>query len=467
MNKNLRNGLIVTAIGVIIWFLPIPAGLNAAAWHLFAIFVATILAFILQPLPLGAIALLGIGITGLFRIVKPSDILSGFGNTTIWLIVSAFLFTKGFAKTGLGRRIAYKIMATIGDSSLKMAYAIVLSDLIIAPVAPSNTARVGGILYPIVRSLSSAFGSEPGETTRKIGSYLMKTTFQANCITSAMFLTAVSSNTLVAALAMQTSKVQISWETWAIAGILPGLIALTLAPYIIYKLYPPEITKTPETKVIARKELDTMGPMSWGEKVVTGTFVVALLLWSTANYTRIDATIAAIVCVGIMLVGKAIEWQDVLEEKSAWDTLIWMGALLSLAGALNKLGLIAWFAKIVGASLVGYSWPISLGILLLVYMYSHYAFASLSSHVTAMYAAFLAVAVASGAPPFLAAMSLGVISALYGGLTHYATGPAPIFFGSGYIPQGTWWKIGFIMSIVNLIIFIGIGGMWWKFLKLW
>ncbi len=467
MNKNLRNGLTVLAVGVVIWFLPVPAGLSVPAWHLFAIFVATILGFILQPLPIGAIALIAIGLTGLFGIVKPADLLSGFGNTTIWLIVSAFLFAKGFVKTGLGRRIAYKIMAAIGDSSLKMAYAMVLSDLIIAPATPSNTARGGGILYPIVRSLSSAFGSEPGETSRKIGSYLMKSTFQGNCITSAMFLTAVAPNSLVAALAMQTSKVQISWGTWAIAGILPGLIALALAPYIIYKLYPPEITKTPEAKVIARKELDTMGPMSYGEKVVACTFVIALLLWSTATYTKIDATISAIVCVGIMLVGKAIEWQDVLEEKGAWDTLVWMGALISLAGALAKIGLIAWFAKIVGASLVGYSWAMSLGILLLVYMYSHYAFASLSAHVTAMYAAFLAVAVAAGAPAFLAAMSLGVISALYGGLTHYATGPAPIFFGSGYVPQGTWWKIGFIMSVVNLIIFIGIGSMWWKFLGLW
>ncbi|HWQ61573.1 MAG TPA: anion permease, partial [Negativicutes bacterium] len=106
-------------------------------------------------------------------------------------------------------------------------------------------------------------------------------------------------------------------------------------------------------------------------------------------------------------------------------------------------------------------------ILLLVYMYSHYAFASLSAHVTAMYAAFLAVAVAAGAPPFLAAMSLGVISALFGGLTHYATGPAPIFFGAGYIPQGTWWRIGFIMSVINLIIFVGFGSIWWKVAGLW
>ena len=467
VNKNLRNGLISIAVGLIIWFIPVPAGLKPQAWHLLAIFIATILGFILQPLPIGAVAFISLGLAGILNVLTPADILTGFGDVTMWLIVSAFLFAKGFIKTGLGRRIAYKIMGTIGDSSLKLGYAMVLSDLIMAPATPSNTARAGGIMYPIVRSLASAFGSEPGESSRKIGAYLMKTTFQGNCITSAMFLTAVAPNSLVAAMAMQTAKVNLSWGTWALAGIVPGLIALALVPYIIYKLYPPEIIKTPEAKEIARKELDKMGPMSRGEKIVAGVFVLALLLWATSEFTKFNATVVAMVCVGIMLIGHAIEWKDVLEEKGAWDTLIWMGGLISLAGALNKLGLIAWFAKLVAGGLVGIPWMVALGILLLVYMYSHYAFASLSAHVTAMYAAFLAVAVGTGAPPFLAAMSLGVISALFGGLTHYATGPAPIFFGAGYIPQGTWWKLGFIMSVVNLVIFIGIGGFWWKVVGLW
>jgi DASS family divalent anion:Na+ symporter len=467
VKSNVKNGLIVLLVGVVIWFMPVPAGLKPQAWQLFAIFVATILGFILQPMPIGAIALISVGLTGFLKVVSPADVLSGFGNTTIWLIVSAFLFAKGFIKTGLGRRIAYKIMGEIGDSSLKLGYAMVLSDLIIAPATPSNTARAGGILYPIVRSLSSAFDSEPGTSARKIGSYLMKTTFQGNCITSAMFITAVAPNSLVVALAAQTAKVNISWGTWALAGIVPGLLALAITPYILYKLYPPEITKTPEAKALARKEIEKMGPMSSGEKIVAAVFVLALVLWATASFTNIDATMVAMVCVGIMLIGQAIEWKDVLEEKGAWDTLIWMGALMSLAGALNKLGLIGWFAKIVGGALAGVSWWVALGVLLLAYMYSHYAFASLSAHVTAMYAAFLAVAVAAGAPPFLAAMGLGVISGLMGGITHYATGPAPIYFGAGYIPQGTWWQLGFIMSVSNMIIFIGVGGLWWKLLGLW
>jgi DASS family divalent anion:Na+ symporter len=467
VNKNLRNGLIAVAVGIIIWFIPVPAGLKPQAWHLFAIFVATILGFILQPLPIGAVAFIGLGLAGLLGVLKPAEILTGFGSTVMWLIVSAFLFAKGFVKTGLGRRIAYKIMAAIGDSSLKLAYALAISDLIVSPATPSNTARGGGILFPIVKSLSSAFDSEPGQSSRKIGAYLMKSTFQCNTITSAMFVTSCAPNSLCVAFALSTAKVTITWGAWALAGIVPGLIALAIAPYLIYKLYPPEITKTPEAKIIARQELEKMGPTTWGEKVVAVTFVLALILWATSSWTKIDATVSAIVCVGIMLIGRAIEWKDVLEEKGAWDTLIWMGGLISLAGALTKVGLIAWFAKLVGGSLTGFSWEAALVILFIAYMYSHYAFASISAHVTAMYAAFLAVAVAAGAPPFLAAMGMGVISGLMGGITHYATGPAPIYFGAGYIPQNTWWRIGFIQSVVNMIIFAGLGSIWWKIAGLW
>ena len=341
MNKDLRNGLIAVVIGLILWFLPAPAGLKPQAWHLLAIFVATIIGFILQPLPIGAIAFISLSIAGLTKTLTPAEALNGFGQSIMWLIVSAFLFALGFIKTGLGKRIAYKIMGAIGDSSLKLGYALVLSDLVIAPATPSNTARAGGIMYPIVRSLCSAFGSEPGESSRKIGSYLMKTAFQGNTITSAMFLTSVAPNTLVAVLALQTAKVQISWGTWALAAVLPGLISLAIVPYLLYKIYPPEIDKTPEAKEIARKELEKMGPMSSGEKIVSGVFVLALVLWATGSITKIDATIVAMLGVGIMLIGKAIDWKDILAEKGAWDTVIWMGGLISLASALTKYGVIA------------------------------------------------------------------------------------------------------------------------------
>lgn len=466
MKTKLRDGFITLAVLLVIWFLPVPQGVKPAAWHLLAIFVATIVGFILHPIPTGAIAITAIGLSGFLKVIKPAEALSGFGNATIWLIVSAFIFALGFIKTGLGRRIAYVVMKAIGDSSLKVAYALAIADLVVAPATPSNTARGGGILFPIVRSLCSAFNSEPGESSKKIGSFLMNSAFQVNCITSAMFITSVAPNSLAVSLAAKAG-VDISWGTWALACIVPGLIALAVCPLVVYKLDAPEIKHTPEALEVAQKELEAMGPMSKAEKIVFGVFILALILWATASITGINATMTALVCVGIMLIGGAIEWQDVTENKSAWDTLIWMGSLMALASALNSYGLIKWAADHIAAGIAGMPWMTSLGILIIVFMWSHYAFASLSAHTAAMYAAFLAVAITAGAPPLLAAMSLGCLIGLMGGLTHYATGPAPIFFGAGYCTQGEFWKIGFILSVINVAIFILIGGAWWKLIGIW
>lgn len=467
MNGKIVRALATVALGAIIWFIPVPQGVTPQAWHLMAIFVATIFGFILQPMPIGAVALASITFTALVGVLKPAEALSGFSNTTIWLIVSAFLFAKGFIKTGLGRRIAYVLIRAIGDSTLKLGYTLVLSDLIISPATPSNTARAGGIIFPIVRSLCTAFDSEPGVSSRKVGSYLMQTAYQGNTITSAMFLTSMAGNPLIALLAAQALNIQITWGQWALAAAVPGLISILVVPYFLYKFYPPEITKTPEAKALAAAELKKMGAMSRGEKIVSMVFVGALVLWSTSQYSKLDATVVAMLAVVVMLATEVLEWKDVLEEKGAWDTLIWMGSLVGLADFLSKLGFIPWFAKAVAASIAGIPWVPAFVILTVVYLYAHYAFASLTAHITAMYSAFVAVAVAAGAPPYLAALAIGFMSNLCMSLTHYAAGPSPIYFGAGFVDQNTWWRLGFIISVINLIIWVGFGSIWWKVLGLW
>lgn len=466
MNK-LTRGLITFAIGAVIWFFPVPVGLKIEAWRLFAIFVATIVGFILQPLPIGSMAFVSITFTALVGILKPEEVLSGFSASNMWLIVSAFLFSRGLIKTGLGRRIAYRLIAKLGDSTLKLGYILTLSELIISPATPSNTARGGGIIFPIARSLSAAFKSEPGATSRRMGAYLMQVGYQGNCITSAMFMTAMSGNPVIALLTAKALNIDITWGQWAIAGLVPGILSLIIVPYYLYKFFPPEVTHTPEAKGLALAELQAMGPMSFGEKVVACVFSGALLLWGTSQYTHLDATVVALVAVSCMLISNVLTWKDVLEEKGAWDTFIWMGSLVSLAGFLSKLGFIPWLAKVVSANMVGFPWMPAFLLVVVIYMYTHYGFASMVAHIVAMYSAFVTVMVATGVPAYLAILSLAFASSLCGSLTHYAAGPAPIYFGAGYIDQSTWWKHGFVISVINLVIWIGVGSFWWKILGLW
>jgi len=461
------RGVATILVAVLIWFLPSPAGVAIKAWHLLAIFAATIAGLILQPLPMGAVVLIGTMATALTGTLSPADALNGFSNTTVWLIFAAFLFARGFIKTGLGRRIAYWFIWAFGRRTLGLAYATALSDLVIAPATPSNTARAGGVLFPVVRGLCITFNSEPGPTAGRIGRFLMLSTYQTDVITSGMFMTAMAANPLIVELTKKTVNVQLSWGGWALAALLPGLLSLLVMPYVIYKLVRPEITETPEATTMAREQLAKMGPIGREEWVVMGVFLLALALWGTATLTGLDATVVALLGVGVMLVTGVVGWDDVLNERGGWDALIWFGGLVGMAAMLGRLGLIKWFSEVVAGYVKGWGWLPALGVLVLVYLYSHYGFASLTAHVSAMFVPFLVVAVAAGAPPLLAALSLAFFSSLNASLTHYGTGPAPIYYGAGYTDLKTWWGIGFVASLVNIVIWMGIGPFYWKALGLY
>jgi DASS family divalent anion:Na+ symporter len=467
VGSRIKRGLIVVIIGIIIWYLPVPAGVKKEAWQLLAIFVATIFGLILTPLPMGAVVIIGVMMTTLTGTLKIGPALSGFANSVVWLIVAAFLVARGFIKTGLGRRIAFFFIRTFGRKTLGLAYSIVASELILSPATPSNTARAGGIIFPIVRSISNTLGSEPGDTARKIGAFLMKMEFQATVITSAMFMTSMAPNPLIAEMAKKTANVSLTWGTWALAAIVPGILSLIIVPYLLYKIFPPEIKATPQAAEMAHAELAKMGPMKRNEKTMLFVFLLILALWVTGEWNKIDATVVALIGVSVMLITGVIRWDDVLAEKGAWDALIWFGGLVMMAGQLNTLGFMKWFSTTVGGSLAGWTWLSALIVLMLVYFYSHYGFASTTAHTTAMYMPFLAVAVAAQVPPYLAALTLAFFTALNAGITHYGTGPAPIYFNAGYMDLKTWWKFGLIVSFVNIAIWMGVGFPWWKVLGLW
>lgn len=452
------RGLICIAIGVLLWFLPLPEGVSPAAWHLLAIFVATIAGFILQPLPIGATAIIACTMLVVLRIMQASDALAGFSNTTIWLIVSAFMFAEGFIKTGLGKRIAYVLLSRFGSSTLRVAYVMSAADFIIAPFTPSNTARGGGIIYPIVRSVCSAIGAEPGkEENRRTGAFLIFSSYCAVIISACIFLTGASNNALAVSLSQELFGVTVSWGQWFLACIIPGIILTILTPWLLYKIINPELKKTPETKLMAEKELQQMGPMSTAEKILCVIFIAALLLWATGPIHGIDSAFVALMGLSAMIITRVLDWQDVLRQKDAWDVLIWMGVLINMAAFLSKLGLMTWFAHYIAAQFAGTSWMIMLIALSVVYVYVHYCLASNSAHVMALFGAFTAILIAAGAPAVGVLIVFGVLANTCSFLTHYGCGVTPIFFGANYMNQGRWWKIGFLITTIHLIIWLVIG----------
>lgn len=460
-----RKFILPIVVGLIIWALtPFkPDALNDQAWYMFAIFVATIIACITQPMTIGAVSIIGFTIMVLVGIMDTKSAVEGFGNSSIWLIAMAFFISRGFVKTGLGRRIALQFVKLFGKKTLGLAYSLVGVDLILAPATPSNTARAGGIMFPIIKSLSESFGSTPKDgTERKMGAFLIFTEFQGNLITAAMFLTAMAGNPIAQSLAEKTAHVHITWMNWFVAAIVPGLISLIVVPFIIYKMYPPTVKETPNAKKWATEQLEEMGKISLAEKFMIGIFIVALILWITGSFINIDATLTAFIALSLLLLTGVLNWKDILNKTGAWNTLVWFSVLVLMADQLNKLGFIPWLSKLIAHSLGGFSWPIVLVLLILFFFYSHYLFASATAHVSAMYAALLGVAVAAGAPPLFSALMLGFFGNLLASTTHYSSGPAPILYASGYVSQKRWWLMNLVLGIVYFIIWIGLGSLWMK-----
>ena len=243
------KALVPIAVAIAIAIIPAPAGLAPHAWYFFAIFAGVIVGLMLEPLPGGAIGLIGVSVVTVLSpwvMYAPAELarpgfkpanaaltwaLSGFSNATVWLIFGAFMFALGYDKTGLGRRIALVLVKAMGRRTLTLGYAVMVADTILAPFTPSNTARSGGTIYPVIRNLPGLYDSKPNDpSARRIGSYIMWVALATTCVTSSLFLTGLAPNLLAVELVNKTSKVTLNWTQWFTAFAPVGILLLILVP---------------------------------------------------------------------------------------------------------------------------------------------------------------------------------------------------------------------------------------------
>ena len=432
--KSLWKLILILAIPCIIGFMPAPAGLSELAWVLFGIYLAAIVGLVIKPFPEPVVLLIAVAASmvvvgnlsdGAF---KTTAVLSGYSSGTTWLVFSAFTLSAAFVTTGLGKRIAYLLIGKIGNTTLGLGYVTVFLDLVLAPATPSNTARAGGIVLPIINSVAVALGSEPEKSPRRVGHYLMMSIYMVTKTTSYMFFTAMAGNILALKMINDILHLQISWGGWALAAGLPGIIMLLVTPLVIYTMYPPEIKKV-DNKTIAKAGLAELGPMKIREKMLLGVFVLALLGWIFSKSLGVDESTVAIV-----VMAKFFEWlAEVFKNNLAFD----------------GHGNVAFFVIIFLSIIV------------------RYFFASGSAYIVAMLPVFAMLANVSGAPLMLTALAL-LFSNSYGGMvTHYGGAAGPVIFGVGYNDIKSWWLVGAVLTILTFLVHITLGVWWWNMLIGW
>jgi divalent anion:Na+ symporter, DASS family len=467
--KRMLRGfaILVVVYLVVVYAIPRPAAVKPEGWRLAGIFAATIIGSIIEPIPAGALVLLAVTLSALIGGLTITEALSGYSNSSVWLVLVAFFISRALIQTGLARRIALFFVRAFGQTSLGVAYSLAASDMVLAGMIPSNGARSAGVVLPIVRSIAELYGSHPGETAERLGAYLMSAVYQAVCVTSAMFITGQVSNFLARDMAAQAGY-DMTPAGWIRASIVPGLLSLAAVPWLTMRVIRPSIQKTPEARQFAAAELRKMGSLQSAEWILTVVFATVCFFWVTSRASwGVDITITALLGCMVLLLTGVLTWEDIRGEKAGWGIFIWYGGLYRLAQGLNDAGVTKAFANTVGAQLDGYGWPALFAITIVIYFYAHYAFASITAHMLSMFPPFLAVLLMKGAPIGLAVWTFACLANLSACLTHYGTTPAPVYYAQGYVSLQKWWQAGALASVAHLAIWTTAGFAWWKLIGIW
>lgn len=451
--------LLVLGIGLVLWFFPTPEGLETQAWHLFAIFITTIIAVILKAVPIFTASIIGLAAVVMTGTLTAKQAYSGFSEDFILLIIVAFLIARGVIKSGLGKRIAFLIIRKFGKSSLGLSYSIIAADMFISPAFPSNTAR-SGVLFPIVNSLAVDSGSKVADGTRKkLGAFLMMSSMAGITLSSTLWLTAMAANPAGAKMAEEFG-VHITYASWAFAASVPVVILFFLIPWVLYKVYPPEIKHTPEAPAVAQKALDNMGPVHKNEWIMAATFIGMVVLWVFSGTLGLDKTAVAFLGLGVLMVTNIFTLEDLRGEGRALATLVWFSILFAMSTYLNKLGFMGWIGGHISDGVAGLSWPIVYVGLVLGYVLIHYFFVSQTAQMLALFSVFLGVAVESGVPAEMMALMLLFATNFNALVTPQGSSANVIYVGSGFIETGEIYKYGGIVTAVNTLVFLTVGTAW-------
>ncbi|EHQ87723.1 DASS family sodium-coupled anion symporter [Desulfosporosinus youngiae] len=471
ITQGLLNGrtlriLIPIFFAALCFMIPAPKGLEAEAWKLFGIFAGTILMLMLQGLPEASAIFVGVSAAGLL-VVPIKDVLVGYTDTTVWLIVVAIMMSLGFRKSGLARRIGLILIKAFGKSSLRLGYVLGVTDLMLATTIPGAPARGGGLVYPLAQGMFEAVGSRPYENPRRLGAYLTVLLYMTDMVAGSLFMTGMGPNLLSMKFASQILGVRVSWDLWVIAAV-PGFLLFILIPYIVYRMYPPELTSVNEVREMARKQLETLGSVTRQEIIGGVIFLLCLILWATSSLTQIDTTLVAFLGVTIMLLTNIIQWQDIADSKETWGILIWFGGIIGLSSALDKLGFFRWLTAVMKEALPqGIGTFTTFVIIALLAIIPHYVFPSLLGYVAAFAPVIFSFVAVTGAPKYPAAFLVAFLMVISSTLTHYGNGLGPLLMGTGYVEKIIWWKIGFTVTALATVLYLTIGLGYWKLIGLW
>ncbi|KAJ3247848.1 hypothetical protein HDU78_002929 [Chytriomyces hyalinus] len=364
--------------------------------------------------------------------------LKGFSLPLSWLVWSAFNIGLAVEKSGLGRRIALLIVRTFGSSPFTLGPCLFLIELFSGLLIPSNTARGGALIHPIVVSLGNAFSHAP-----EIQRYLILSGMQANLVSSSAWFYGTVGNPILAEAAQELLDVEFGFVEWITGSIVPILALTIILPPILWrfsmtsKSYPAAFPSSMQSiSQAAHNNLLMLGPTTNRER---RTAIILALCLSAWVFDLLPDGLIGLTGLSFMLLCGVLSWEDVRDNGQAWDSFFWLAGMVLIVEQMNKLGISQavglWCQEVL---VEGFS-PVSAAVLLAVFYFaSMYLFSSITSHIVALSTPLLLAGKAAGCPPLLLTALLCYSSGLCACLTSYSSGITVMYFSQNMFSKREW-----------------------------
>ncbi|PVU95984.1 hypothetical protein BB561_001451 [Smittium simulii] len=381
--------------------------------------------------------------------------MSGFSSGIAWLIFSAFQIGKAIQITKLGHRVSLVILYHMGNSLLGLGYAICVIELVLSAFIPSNSARGGGIIFPIITSIIESIEMSEFEM-QPVYQYINLVGAYANTATSSIFLTSMAGNPLLALKAKEIFGIDFNFSAWFIGCFFVGFVVLLTIPIFSMLYFKPQFEIQQLKHRISSERYD-LGKITSKELKLCAVLFVCIILWAGSPIFKISAPIVAFLATVALMLFDVLEWNDILSNTSAWDTFFWLAIFYTLANQLSLLGISSFIGKVLSNLLSSLSPFMSMIILSIIYYYSTYLFSSTTSHIVALSGPFMEAAKFLKVNPLVFTAILGLFSSLAAVLAPYCCGCIAIYASLPYIKPNDWFKAGIFFSIVQILIVFGIG----------
>jgi anion transporter len=454
-----KYGVLMAAITfVILFFMPLPIGMELVGQRSLAIFVTALVLWVTKPIP--------IYITSLFVIIlltftgavsddeKACDTL---GYEVIWLMVAAFVLTSAMNHTNLGKRFALNMVTKFGKTPKRMMAVLIAVNFGLAFFVPSTTARAS-LLVPIVLILLEIYQALPGES--KFGKLVMLQGIHNNHFATSMIMTATSSQVLAIGFINEFTGADIGYMHWLMGSMPQAILTATVMFFIGIFIFKPE-TLHNDLKAVNEKmknQLAHLGKMTTQEKKAAFYFGLTLFLWATGDYHEavvgfeLETAQVAVLSMALILTPKigVITWK---EANIKWDLMLFSAGAYAAGKALNKSGGATWIIDKMVSQMGIESLPIGAVaiVLIAISIFSHIIFTSKTVRTTIMMPAALGIAMSLGMDP----VRLGLAVAF--GIAYTTTLPPhskvnTLYFSSGFFSVLEQLFFGIIASVIGTIM---------------